>query len=96
MDSTGGGGMSADPLLGGIKVFNGGCLIIGGILAAYTILAGTLNTAHDGDVGKEILLSVDSSSLFGWHCFGSSRSWWRLLCDAGYCYVACYPRNWLS
>ena len=71
--------MSADPLLGGIKVFNGGCLIIGGILAAYTILAGTLNTAHDGDVGKEILLSVDSSSLFGWHCFGSS------VVGGGYC-----------
>ncbi|ONU48841.1 DotA/TraY family protein [Burkholderia cenocepacia] len=43
-----------DPLLNGIKIFNGGCLIIGGILAAYTILAGTLNTAHDGEMlGKK-------------------------------------------
>ncbi|MHA6860390.1 DotA/TraY family protein [Ralstonia pseudosolanacearum] len=43
-----------DPLLGGIKAFNGGCLIIGGILAGYTILAGTLNTAHDGEMlGKK-------------------------------------------
>ncbi|WP_077188914.1 DotA/TraY family protein [Burkholderia cenocepacia] len=43
-----------DPLLSGIKIFNGGCLIIGGILAGYTILAGTLNTAHDGEMlGKK-------------------------------------------
>ena len=50
LDSGGG----SDPLLSGIKMFNGGCLIIGGILAAYTILAGTLNTAHDGEMlGKK-------------------------------------------
>ena len=50
LDSGGG----SDPLLAGIKMFNGGCLIIGGILAAYTILAGTLNTAHDGEMlGKK-------------------------------------------
>lgn len=53
MDS-GTGGMNADPLLSGIKYFNGGCLIIGGVLAGYTILAGTLNTAHDGEMlGKK-------------------------------------------
>lgn len=39
-----------DPLISGIKIFNGGVLIIGGILAGYTILAGTLNTAHDGEM----------------------------------------------
>ncbi len=51
---TGTGGMNADPLLSGIKYFNGGVLIIGGILAGYTILAGTLNTAHDGEMlGKK-------------------------------------------
>ncbi|WP_080484664.1 DotA/TraY family protein [Burkholderia cenocepacia] len=44
----------SDPLLSGIKIFNGGCLIIGGILAAYTILSGTLGTAHDGEMlGKK-------------------------------------------
>ncbi|KAB0640713.1 DotA/TraY family protein [Burkholderia stagnalis] len=43
-----------DPLISGIKMFNGACLIIGGILAGYTILAGTLNTAHDGEMlGKK-------------------------------------------
>lgn len=48
--STGG----ADPMLAGIKAFNGGVLIIGGVLAAYTILAGTLGTAHDGEMlGKK-------------------------------------------
>ncbi|HDR9187977.1 TPA: DotA/TraY family protein [Burkholderia vietnamiensis] len=37
-----------DPLLAGIKMFNGCVLIIGGILAGYTIIAGTVSTAHDG------------------------------------------------
>lgn len=51
---SGNGASGSDPLLNGIKIFNGGCLIIGGILAAYTILAGTLNTAHDGEMlGKK-------------------------------------------
>lgn len=37
-----------------ISTFNGGVLIIGGILALYTILAGTLGTAHDGEMlGKK-------------------------------------------
>lgn len=43
-----------DPLLAGIKVFNGGVLLIGGVLAAYTIFAGVLGTAHDGEMlGKK-------------------------------------------
>lgn len=43
-----------DPMLNAIKMFNGGVLIVGGILAAYTILAGTLGTAHDGEMlGKK-------------------------------------------
>lgn len=37
-----------------ISTFNGAILIIGGILATYTILAGTLGTAHDGEMlGKK-------------------------------------------
>lgn len=48
--STGGN----DPLLGAIKIFNGGVLMIGGVLAGYTILAGTIGTAHDGEMlGKK-------------------------------------------
>ena len=38
----------------GTLVFNGAILTIGGILAAYTILAGTLGTAQDGEMlGKK-------------------------------------------
>lgn len=38
----------------GIAIFNGAILTIGGILAAYTIIAGTLGTAHDGEMlGKK-------------------------------------------
>ncbi|WP_241170327.1 DotA/TraY family protein [Serratia marcescens] len=37
-----------------ISTFNGAILIIGGILATYTLLAGTLGTAHDGEMlGKK-------------------------------------------
>jgi conjugal transfer/type IV secretion protein DotA/TraY len=47
-------GVKADPMMAAIKMFNGSILIIGGILAAYTILAGTLGTAHDGEMlGKK-------------------------------------------
>lgn len=47
-------GGGSDPMLNAIKIFNGGVLIIGGVLAAYTILAGTLGTAHDGEMlGKK-------------------------------------------
>ncbi len=38
----------------GTLIFNGAILTIGGILAAYTVLAGTLGTAHDGEMlGKK-------------------------------------------
>jgi conjugal transfer/type IV secretion protein DotA/TraY len=44
----------SDPMLNAISTFNGAVLTIGGILAAYTILAGTLGTAHDGEMlGKK-------------------------------------------
>lgn len=37
-----------------ISTFNGAVLIVGGILATYTLLAGTLGTAHDGEMlGKK-------------------------------------------
>ena len=70
--------MSADPLLGGIKVFNGGCLIIGGILAAYTILAGTLNTAHDGEMLGKKFSSVWIQFVIRLALLWFFRSWWRL------------------
>ena len=42
------------PLVSAISTFNGAVLIIGGILATYTLLAGTLGTAHDGEMlGKK-------------------------------------------
>lgn len=51
-----GGGIKggADPILDAITTFNGCVLMIGGILAGYTILAGTIGTAHDGEMlGKK-------------------------------------------
>lgn len=44
----------ADAFGDSITTFNSAILIVGGILAAYTILSGTLNTAHDGEMlGKK-------------------------------------------
>lgn len=43
-----------DAFAGSISTFNGAVLIVGGILATYTLLAGTLGTAHDGEMlGKK-------------------------------------------
>lgn len=43
-----------DPLIEGIKLLNAGMLILAGILATYTVLAGTVGTAHDGEMlGKK-------------------------------------------
>lgn len=43
-----------DAFHGAITTFNGAVLIVGGILATYTLLAGTLGTAHDGEMlGKK-------------------------------------------
>ncbi|CAJ5179339.1 integral membrane protein [Burkholderia pseudomallei] len=43
-----------DPLLAGIKTFNSGVLLIGGVLAAYTIFSSVIGTAHDGEMlGKQ-------------------------------------------
>lgn len=45
---SGGGGTS--PFSEVIRVFNGAVLIVGMILVAYTLIAGTMSTAHDGEV----------------------------------------------
>lgn len=42
------------PLSGMMSIFNAAVLFIGGILAAYSIIAGTMSTAHDGEMlGKK-------------------------------------------
>jgi len=47
-------GGGADAIAGSMMVFNGAILMVGGILATYTLLAGTLGTAHDGEMlGKK-------------------------------------------
>lgn len=49
---TGAGG--ADSVVGAMGIFNGAVLMMGGVLATYTLLAGTLGTAHDGEMlGKK-------------------------------------------
>ena len=48
------GNGGADPLKDLITTFNGAVLAIGGILVAYTIFAGVIGTAHDGQMlGKK-------------------------------------------
>ena len=45
---------SSSPLSGILGAFNAGVLFLGGIFAAYTIIAGTMSTAHDGELlGKK-------------------------------------------
>lgn len=51
--ATGGAG-GGDPMMALISSFNGAMMTIGGMLAAYTILASTIGTAHDGEwMGKK-------------------------------------------
>lgn len=48
------GASSSDAFSGVITTFNAAALTIGGILVAYTIFAGTMGTAHDGEMlGKK-------------------------------------------
>lgn len=48
------GGGEGGPMAAAIGIFNGACLFVGGILAAYTMVAGTMATAHDGEIlGKK-------------------------------------------
>lgn len=44
------GGGGDDPLASIIGVFNGAVLALGGVLLFYTLIAGTMQTAHDGEV----------------------------------------------
>jgi conjugal transfer/type IV secretion protein DotA/TraY len=49
-ESSGG----ANPMMAGINAFNSAVLVIGGLLVSYTILIGTIGTAHDGEMlGKK-------------------------------------------
>ena len=43
-------GETSSPLAGVLSVFNSAVLIVGGLIAGYTIFAGTLNTANDGEL----------------------------------------------
>ena len=48
------GGSGDGPLGEAIKLFNVCCLTIGGLLTAYTLVFGTMQTAHDGEMlGKK-------------------------------------------
>ena len=48
------GASSSDAFSEVVKTFNGGVLMIGGVLVAYTIFVGTIGTAHDGEMlGKK-------------------------------------------
>ena len=44
------GSSSSDSFSSVLSMFNGAALTIGGLLVAYTILSGTINTAHDGEM----------------------------------------------
>lgn len=44
------GGGEGGPMAAALGIFNGACLFVGGILAAYTMVAGTMSTAHDGEM----------------------------------------------
>lgn len=48
------GGGASDAFAGVMGYFNTACLLIGGVLVGYTMIAGTLGTAHDGEMlGKK-------------------------------------------
>lgn len=46
--------MSKSPLSSALLAFNSVVLMVGGIIVAYTLMAGTMSTAHDGEIlGKK-------------------------------------------
>jgi conjugal transfer/type IV secretion protein DotA/TraY len=48
------GSTTTSPLTEIMRMFNGSLLFLGGLLVAYTIVAGTMSTAHDGEMlGKK-------------------------------------------
>lgn len=44
------GGGDAGPLGAAIEVFNSACLLVGGVMLGYVLAAGTMQTAHDGQM----------------------------------------------
>lgn len=50
VNAAGGAAGGDDPLASSIGEFNGLIMVVGAILMAYTLVAGTLQTAHDGEV----------------------------------------------
>lgn len=46
--------LAASPLASTMTILNSAVLLVGGVLAAYTLIAGTMSTAHDGEMlGKK-------------------------------------------
>lgn len=46
--------LAQSPLASTMTILNSAILLVGGILAAYTLIAGTMSTAHDGEMlGKK-------------------------------------------
>lgn len=46
--------LAESPLASTMTILNSAVLLVGGILAAYTLIAGTMSTAHDGEMlGKK-------------------------------------------
>lgn len=82
---TGAGG--ADSLVGAMGIFNGAVLMMGGVLATYTLLAGTLGTAHDGEMLGKKFSSVWIPIICPWNCgcLANHRRW--LQHHAMVCYV---------
>lgn len=54
MPGATGNGTDTDPFVSMLRVINIAALTIGGLMASYTLVAGTMQTAHDGEVlGKK-------------------------------------------
>lgn len=84
----------ADPLMNVIGVFNSIALIVGGILVVYTLVAGTMSSAHDGEVlGKRwsslwlpIRTALGAAAIFpinGGYCFLQKVIMWLALMGIG-------------
>lgn len=87
------GGSGDGPLGEAILIFNTGCLTLGGLLAAYTMVFGTMQTAHDGEMlGKKMVFNVGANSLGGRH--GGISADWIVLCRANACCLAGDARYW--
>jgi conjugal transfer/type IV secretion protein DotA/TraY len=87
-------GGGADPLGSAVGVLNAAVLLIGGILAAYSIVAGMMSTAHDGQMlGKKwsslwvpIRTAVGAAAVlptFGHYCLAQKIVIWLALGGVG-------------